>query len=166
MMNTRIVRIGPLLVLIALLLIGCQPLQPIPADAAAPSMEEMAAAEQAFVDTVMAAETALQSEDAALAASYYAEDAVSMPPGYPPSFGREAIQGDLEFYFDSFDIERDFSLMNYEINGDNATRMAEWTQTLVPTDGNEPIVEQGQCILGFEKIDGEWKIAWEIWNTH
>ena len=122
--------------------------------------------ENEFLEAIMVAEAALQSEDPVDAASHYTDDAVSMPPGFPPSHGKEAIQGDLEFYFDSFDIERNFNLVNYEITGDTATRTAEWTQTLTPTDGSEPFVETGQCVLGFEKVDGEWKIAWEIWNTH
>ena len=56
--------------------------------------------------------------------------------------------------------------MDYTIAGETATRTGEWTQTLTPTDGSEPIVETGRCVLGFKKVDGEWKVAWEIWNTY
>ena len=108
-MNSQLARIALVLGLVATLLIGCQPLQPISQDA---PLDESAEAE--FLDAVMAAETALQSEDPVQAASYYTDDAVSMPPGFPPSHGKETIQGDLEFYFDSFDIERDFKLVDYD----------------------------------------------------
>lgn len=135
-------------------------------DGAALTASDMEAIEQEFVDTVMAHEEALQSEDAELTASFYAEDAVSLPPGFPASIGRETIQSDFEFLFDNYDIEREFELVAYEINGDTATRRGEWTQTLTPTDGSEAIVETGRCVLGWEKIDGEWKVAWEIWNLY
>lgn len=124
------------------------------------------AAEAEFVAAVMAAEAAFQSEDAARAASHYAEDAVSMPPGFPPSYGREEIEADFQFLFDGFDLEREFTLADYEVSGNRGVRRAEWTQTLTPTDGGEPFVETGRCVLGFEKIDGEWKVVWEIWNTY
>ena len=153
-MNSQLVRITLALALVAIILTGCQPLQPVTADAVSAE-----AVENEFLEAIMAAEAALQSEDPVDAASYYTDDAVSMPPGFSPSHGKEAIQGDLEFYFDNFDIERDFNLVNYEIAGDTATRTAEWTQTLTPTDGSEPFVETGQCVLGFEKVDDEWKIA-------
>jgi ketosteroid isomerase-like protein len=49
--------------------------------------------------------------------------------------------------------------------GDYATRTGEWTQVLTPTDGGEPITEVGRCVVAFKKVAGEWKVAWEIWNT-
>ena len=160
-MNIQLARIALVLGLVATLLIGCQPLQPISRDA---PLDDAAEAE--FLDAVMAAETAFQSEDPVQAASYYTEDAVSMPPGFPPSHGKETIQADLAYYFDSFDMEREFNLVSYTIDGNTATRTGAWTQTLTPTDGSDPFVETGQCVFGWEKVDGEWKIAWEIWNTY
>ena len=162
-MKRSTIYLSILVSLVTILLMGCQPLQPLTPDAEAANDES---AEAEFLETVMAAEEAFQSEDAALAASFYKEDALSMPPGYPPSHGRETIQSDLAFFFDSYDMERDFTLADYQIDGDTATRMGTWTQTLTPTDGSDPIVETGRCIFGFEKEDGDWKIAWEIWNTY
>ena len=130
------------------------------------SQAAISVAETEFVEAVMAAEAAFQSEDAARAASHYAIHAVSMPPGYAASVGREAIHADLQFYFDAFDIERDFTLVDYEVSGNTGTRTAEWSQTLTPTDGGDSFEETGRCVLGFEKIDGEWKVAWEIWNFY
>jgi hypothetical protein len=37
---------------------------------------------------------------------------------------------------------------------------------VTPVDGSEPITEIGRCVLGWEKINGEWKVVWEIWNTY
>jgi ketosteroid isomerase-like protein len=89
-----------------------------------------------------------------------------MPPGFPVSTGKEAIEADLRAFFDEFDLEREFTLVDYEVTGEVATRTGEWTQTLTPKAGGDPIVETGRCVLGFKKVGDEWKVAWEIWNTY
>jgi ketosteroid isomerase-like protein len=114
----------------------------------------------------MAVEDAYQSEDVDRMIEYYADDALSMPPGFPMSVGKEAIEADLRFFFDEFTMEREFTLVNVEVSGNYATRLGEWTQTLTPKAGGDPIVETGRCVLGFKLIDGEWKVTWEIWNTY
>lgn len=119
-----------------------------------------------FVDTVWAYEEAFQAGEVDRVIEFYAPDAVSLPPGYPPSVGREAIEADLTGFFGEFDLEREFDLVDYEVAGDNATRLGEWTQTLTPKAGGDPIVETGRCVLGWRKINGEWKVVWEIWNTY
>jgi len=119
-----------------------------------------------FREAVMAVETTFQSGDVDRMIEYYAEDAVSMPPGFPASVGKEAIDADLRYFFDEFTLERDFTLVGFNVTGDTATRTGVWTQTLTPKAGGEPIVETGRCVLGFKQVDGEWKVAWEIWNTY
>jgi ketosteroid isomerase-like protein len=143
--------------LIALVLGACQ-------QSATPTQETEQ--EQAFVETVWAYEDAFQAGDVDRLIEFYAEDAISLPPGFPASKGKEAIEADLGFFFDEFALERDFSLVDYEITGDSATRLGEWTQTLTPTAGGDPIFETGRCILGWTRINGEWKVVWEIWNTY
>jgi ketosteroid isomerase-like protein len=118
-----------------------------------------------FVETALAYEEAFQAEDVDRVIEFYAPDAVSFPPGYPTSVGRETIEADLQWFFDTFELERDFELAEYEVVGNYATRLGEWTQTLTPAEG-DPIVETGRCMLGWRKINGEWKVVWEIWNTY
>jgi ketosteroid isomerase-like protein len=124
------------------------------------------AQEDEFLEAVWAHENAFQAGDVDQLTELYAEDAVSMPPGFPASVGQRAIEADLRFFFDEFALDREFSLANYEIAGDYATRQGEWTQTLTPKAGGDPIVETGRCTLGFKKLDDEWQVVWEIWNTY
>jgi ketosteroid isomerase-like protein len=139
-------------------------------DAGFPTQQEAAAQQMAeeeqFVEAAMANENAFQSGDVDRIIEFYAEDAVSMPPGFPVSAGKEAIEADLRFFFDEFDLEREFTLVDYEVTGEYATRSGEWTQTLTPKAGGDPVVETGRCLLGFKKVGDEWKVAWEIWNTY
>jgi ketosteroid isomerase-like protein len=154
--------------LIALILGACQPIVTQP-ESVAPEQDSAAqqkAEEERFVEAAMANENAFQSGDVGQIIEFYAEDAVSMPPGFPVSTGKEAIEADLRAFFDEFDLDREFTLVDYEVTGDYATRQGEWTQTLTPKAGGDPIVETGRCVLGFKKVGDEWKVAWEIWNTY
>jgi ketosteroid isomerase-like protein len=130
------------------------------------ALGEYYAPQEKFVDTVWAYEEAFQAGDVDQLIKFYAPDAISLPPGFPASVGREAIEADLRWFFDEFELERDFALVDYEIAGNYATRLGEWTQTLTPRAGGDPIVETGRCIVGFEKMRGRWKVVWEIWNTY
>lgn len=94
----------------------------------------------------------------------FAEDAVSIAPGYPPTMGKEAIEGDFRSFFEEYELEREFTLVSYEFDGDDGTRLGEWTQVVTPKAGGDSFTEVGHCILGFKKTDGEWKEVWEIWN--
>ena len=124
-----------ILVLPVLLILGaCQP-------ADTPRSGEDSGKE--FVDTLWAFEEAFQSGDVDQVIEFYAPDAVSLPPGYPPSVGREAIEADLRYFFDEFALERKFELVDYEVVGNYATRLGEWTQTLTPEGEAEPSVETG-----------------------
>ena len=76
--------------LVALLVIACQPIVVQPGDVA-PEQEaaaSMVAEEEQFVEAAMANERAFQSGEVDRIIEYYAEDAVSMPPGFPISRGK------------------------------------------------------------------------------
>jgi ketosteroid isomerase-like protein len=119
-----------------------------------------------FIKVAMDLEEAYQQEDLERVISFYAEDAISQAPGFPSDKGKAAVKAAYQAYFDTYDIQRDFHLASVEIAGDYATRTGEWTQVSTPTDGGEPITEVGRCVLAFKKVDGEWKVVWEIWNTY
>jgi ketosteroid isomerase-like protein len=162
-MNTRYTKwTGVVLTLwlVSALLLACQPIQPQSAGQAS-----ALSAEEQFIQVAMELEEAYQQKDLARVVSFYADDAISQPPGLPNDMGKEAIKVAYQALFDGYNIKRDFHLANVDISGDFATRTGEWTQVLTPIDGGEPITEVGRCVLGFKKVDGEWKVAWEIWNT-
>lgn len=121
--------------------------------------------ESQIEELVWAFEEAYEKGDLDAVMAFYADDVVSLPPGFPKSEGKVALEAAFQEFFDTFTIERDFELSNVDVSGQMATRLGEWTQTLTPKDGGTPIVEVGRCILGFEKQGNEWKIVWEIWNT-
>jgi ketosteroid isomerase-like protein len=153
------------LCLVSALLLACQPIRPeavVQADSGTNAAEE----EAQLIEAALALEEAYQNEDLERVLAFYADDALSHAPGFPTDVGKEAIKTAYEAYFDAYDLQRDFQLAGVEVNGEYATRTGEWTQVLTPKDGGEPITEIGRCVLGWKKVNGEWKVVWEIWNTY
>lgn len=146
--------------LMATLGIACQPITREGANTVGPSAEEEVLA------AAMGLEEAYQENDLERTLSYYADDAISQPPGFRTDVGKAAIRTSYEAFFADYEMKRDFELADLKIDGNTATRFGEWRQVLTPKAGGEPITEVGRCIVGFEKIDGEWKVTWEIWNTY
>lgn len=107
-------------------------------------------------------EEAYQQGDLQRTIAFYADNAVSQPPGYRTDVGKAAIQASYQAFFDTYDFKRDFKLAGVTMEGETATRFGEWTQILTPKAGGDPITEVGRCVVGFQKINGEWKVVWEI----
>jgi len=162
-MNRMFSVIG-LLACLVLTLSACAPVAP-PASASGGQAASAAEVEQ-FKKHVLEEEQVFQSGDVNRIAEYYADDAISNPPGVPVSTGKTAIKADLQAYFDTYAMKRDFKLISVDVAGDYATRYGEWSQTLTPKAGGDPVTETGRCVLGWKKVNGEWKVAWEIWNTY
>ena len=114
---------------------------------------------------VAAWEDAFADADVDRLMDLYADDVVSMPPGYPTFPDKEALRQDFEWLFDTFDIEREFKLADIKMSGSLATRRGTWIQKLTPKDGGAPEETTGKCVMVYEKYRNEWKIVWEIWNT-
>ncbi|NJN98760.1 MAG: DUF4440 domain-containing protein [Anaerolineales bacterium] len=115
-----------------------------------------------FKNVVFAADEAIKSGDVDRIMQFYADDVVTMLPGRSPLKGKEAVRADWEEFFNAFTLKRDAELVYVDVSGDSAVRRMEWTNTMTSKDGSEQIVETGTCVLGFKKVGGEWKIAWEI----
>jgi ketosteroid isomerase-like protein len=160
-LNKRLVGFVVVLCLGAGLLSACQPVRSEAALANAALSEQ-----EQFTKVAMGLEEAYQAGDLDRTIAYYADDAISQPPGFPTSRGKEAIKADYKAFFDTYNFTRDFKLAGITIDGNTATRLGEWTQVLTPKDGSAPTTEVGRCIVGFKKVDGEWKVAYEIWNTY
>jgi uncharacterized protein (TIGR02246 family) len=122
--------------------------------------------EAQFIEVVYALEDAYKANDVDRIMEFYADDVVTILPGIPPLEGKEAVRADWEYMLDTYKLDREAELVYVNVDGDSAVRRMEWTNTLTPKDGGEPIVESGNCIFGFKKVDDEWKLAWEIAATY
>ena len=159
--NKWLVGFAVLLCLSAALLSACQPVR-----SKAELGNAALAEKEQFTKVAMGLEEAYQAGDLDRTIADYADDAISQPPGFPTSRGKEAIKADYKAFFDAYNLRRDFKLAGVTIDGDTATRFGDWTQVLTPKDGSAPTSEVGRCVVGFKKVNGEWKVAYEIWNTY
>jgi uncharacterized protein (TIGR02246 family) len=108
---------------------------------------------------------AFKMGDAAKAASFFTADATIMPPGFPSTTGRKAIE---QFYSDAFVIlsMRDFEIHSKEHRQDGPNTLRDhgtYKATWVPKDGSAPYSVTGRyLIIAKRQSDGHWLISWEM----
>ena len=112
---------------------------------------------------------AFNAKDAAKISAFYTDDAVVMPPGQPVVIGRENIEAYYERGFE--DDIADFRIKPVEskISGDQAFEagMSRLTQrsTASLASANPPVTSTGKYLVVFKRVNGTWKIAYDIFNT-
>lgn len=115
-----------------------------------PDLDRLAAAFQA----------AYNRGDADRVASFYAEDAVTMPPNRPMVRGRTAIAASLHRNLDDDPATMVMTPLESAIGGDRAyevgTRVMTWKSGLVLNEKYTRV---------YKRVDREWKIAYWIWNS-
>ena len=122
--------------------------------------------EALLVEAILAYEHALEVGNVEQMMTLFAEDARAFPDNVPPLAGKAAIEEYYECQCDEYTIRRDFELVELEMSDGYATRLGEWTNTILPKDGGDPFEEVGRCIFGYKLVDGKWLIDWQIWNTY
>ncbi len=168
------------LVLIALVAVGCQPIQPeppkpvmeIPAegvvvDGVGPSTASdpaQAQAEDEFLAVTLGKEQAYYDGDYQGHISYYADDIVSTWPDSPEVIGKSALAEGMQPFMEDNNVAGTLAVKRIWVSGDYASRQAEWDEYLIPKDGSDPQHYIGRCTLNWEKIDGEWKVVSEFVN--
>lgn len=105
------------------------------------------------------------SKDASQVVDCYAPDAVLSAPGHPVVLGRDAV---AEFFANTIPTHEssgivltDEPLGISKVSGDLAW---EW-QTYAMHDPAGNLVDSGKLVTLFERVDGEWKIAGDTWNS-
>jgi uncharacterized protein (TIGR02246 family) len=95
------------------------------------------------------------------------EDAIFLPPGYPPIRGRQAVQAMFESFFKQFSsVEQTVSVEEVEIAGDWAYTWGTENLTVVPLAGGTPLHMQGKGMSILRRQpDGSWKFARGINNS-
>lgn len=154
----RFSRIAPFLFL-AFFLVSCMPQQP-DVDAIRKTIEEFDAASK---DAMMG-----EGKDMDKVMSYYAEDAVSMPPNMAPLKGREAIRSWMNQMMQSGMkmTSVKFSTSDLDAGGKVAYQVGSYEMAMeVPGMGE--IMDDGKYLSVWkQQQDGSWKVHAEIWNTN
>ena len=99
--------------------------------------------------------------------SYWAEDAVVMPPGQPPYKGKAAIREMVmgTTHIPGFKISWEPLSAHVSENGDLAY-MIEQNQITVNDSLGHPITETNKAVTIWKRqADGSWKNVVDIWNA-
>jgi uncharacterized protein (TIGR02246 family) len=106
-------------------------------------------------------EIAFKTGDAATAASFYEQDATSMPPNAEPESGRAAIEKGYADLFKNVGKVSDFTSQTKDVDmyGDHVIQIGTYAMTFTPTGAKEPVKDHGSYINYWRKqADGSWKI--------
>ena len=100
--------------------------------------------------------------------SFFASDAVVMEPNMPISVGIEAIRKSQESWFsDTTVLYNTFTatIDTIEISASGDLAYARGTGRLSINTPNGPVEEVDKWIDIWKKINGEWKVIVNIWNS-
>lgn len=97
----------------------------------------------------------------------YTPDAILMPPGAPRAEGAEAIREAFTAWLQemppsSTTVTSD--AITITAAGDYAHAIGTWTMSGAMPDGSE-YSDQGKFLAVWKNVDGDWKIATDIWNS-
>jgi uncharacterized protein (TIGR02246 family) len=108
---------------------------------------------------------AFKAGDAAKAASFYAEDATSMPPNSEPMSGRAGIEKGMAEAFKGMGKVSEFATTTkeFDLYGDHAIEISTYEMTLTPPGAKEAMKDHGSVMAYWRKqADGSWKVHRDI----
>ena len=163
------------------LLAACQPIHPVQATSTTPQLGDksvvidgagpitasdpaQAKAEAEFRAVAIAKEQAYYDGDVDRVMSYYDDNVISVQPEIAEIDGKTALADSLKPYVAANHIVGKFTITRFWVNGDHATRQAQWEEIVTPKDGGTAEHHIGRCILNWEKVDGQWKVVTEFIN--
>ncbi|WP_431160164.1 YybH family protein [Flagellimonas beolgyonensis] len=97
------------------------------------------------------------------AATVFAENSIQMPPNQPPLVGIEGYKAGWKQNVQFGKWEFDLKTTEVKASGDLATELGTYTLTFTPNE-TSPIpamTDEGNYVVLWEKIDGDWKIVWD-----
>jgi len=97
--------------------------------------------------------------------AHYADGAVLMTPGAPPSAGTDAIRTALQQMVADSTLSLRFEATRVEVakSGDMAYTLGTYGMTMTPPGKKKPITDKGGYVTVYEKqADGTWKAVSDI----
>ncbi|HEU4830468.1 MAG TPA: DUF4440 domain-containing protein [Gemmatimonadales bacterium] len=120
------------------------------------------AAIRALDDSIVAA---MQARDAAAVSAYYAPDAQLLPPNRRSAMGPQAIRAAWagDFSLPNIDLTFEPRRIDVAASGDLASDIGTYRVSLDGPAG--PVSDTGKYVVVWRKVNGEWKIAADMWNS-
>jgi ketosteroid isomerase-like protein len=130
----------------------------LPAIAWALSTSAAFAQPSPLIEIVRQYDAAAKARDAARLSSFYADDAMMLPPGEPIIKGRRAIEAAFAESL-AATLESSGTPVASEVSGDLGYVMGTWRLT-----ANDRSIRYGNYLEVWKRINGEWKIILDTWT--
>ena len=143
-----------------LLFAGCTQAPPAP-----PAVDQ--AALGAAVDSVTTAFfTAVAAKDSNAVASFYADDAHLLPANAPRADGREAIRSSWASFLATPGLQLTGASNTKVVSeaGDLVIDVGTYSMRWLDAKGKE-MGDTGKFVTTYKKMNGEWKIVVDTWNS-
>lgn len=107
----------------------------------------------------------IRAKDAAAIAQLYTDDGAVMPPNERAAVGRESIEQwwNSSMQMLGFDLTFETDQLVVSQAGDMALDRGTYRLAATPPGG--PINDSGKFVVVWRKVDGEWKVAADIFNS-
>ena len=151
-----LVRVCALVILCTGLVVGCTQCQQVDLNAEALKIREL---DRQWLDACTAG-------DLDRVMSYFAPGAIEMQDGQPPIEGLDAIRAWFESWLFTEGLTSMFEpdVIEVAASSDMAVDRGHWQVVMQTDDG--PHVEQGNYVVIWRKMNGEWKVVLDITNSH
>lgn len=127
-----------------------------------PNQEDEARLKQATAEW----DRLFNSGQASALAALYSPDLLSMPYDAPTVRGRPAQQaGFEEFFAENENARHETTVEEMLVTKEWAIERGRYKMTYTPRKTGIAIVETGRHVMCRRKVDGNWQIVWEIWNS-
>jgi uncharacterized protein (TIGR02246 family) len=137
-----------------------------PASEAAPESQDTQAEDEAAIRALRDAFVEAQrAGDVQLIASFYADDAIIMPPEAASLKGIDAIQAGVAEAFNANEWNSQEPIEELQVVGDWAFTRTTWAATQTDRATGESVNLSGKAVHIYQRQpDGTWKISIDIYN--
>jgi uncharacterized protein (TIGR02246 family) len=110
---------------------------------------------------------AVRARDVDKLLGFFAPDAVTMDANAPISTGHDAIRGPLESWLADDAVSNTFvsTLEAIEVSASGDLAYTRGTHRFSQTTPNGLVEQIGKWVTVYKKIDGEWKVVVDIYNS-
>ena len=95
----------------------------------------------------------------------YADDAVLMPPNFPPFRGLDAIRQFWSGLLGQGQIDATVAPDRVIQSGDLAVEIGRYNLRITPKGGGAPVEDNGKFTLTWQRRNGQWKAIYDIFNS-
>ena len=129
--------------------------------------QDTAAGEQQIRDLEQQWADAVENRDLDAIVDLFAEDGRIMPPNAEPAIGRDSVRQSWDAILNLPELDFSFAPTDISVaeSGDMAYVIGTY-QLMYAGEAEEPVQDSGKYVDVWEKVDGEWKVMVEMYNSN